>query len=907
MNANFGKPIKQILINVKIKYNGGELKFKANMDDKIENIMNQFSSKINKSLTSLFFLYNGQKMNNTDFNKNFSTIMNKINLKSKEIIILAEDLLLPPPGNDYNQLKDIKIMLITDSNEVKKFKKENKDSNLRNIIIREKLDINKYYFYYKNKLVDLEKKFVDLLDENYKKYNYLMINAKHKEAIIVNFLNINSKNKNSSMLCFPEDNLESKCKTYCNDKQINFYNLNFQFNNQFIDFNSNKKLTIRNLFNQEVVDTTNNKNPIELNSEVENLEKNNDIVGNMNQINNNITFTREIEINVSEKILSYTSFESREKIPNYYTNEKVSCCKKYKKRIAIILTILGILIIVGVIIIIICIKKKSKDKKSEKKPNEETKSDSDIIIKPETTNVITDIPTNNEYCETGEEEKCKICDENNIKCIDCNIGYKLVDGKCKSDYFIKLVYFTKQKEDKIDIINSVSDVTHIIIEGKKITPKSTSYQFKEQGNQTVYIQFDNKYSYKERIFEKNKHLISATFSDFGEYKIIIRLYRFFAGCVNLISVDFSKLSYVYADPYGTQYMFDECINLKYVNLKNLKIVSSAEYMFNGCVSLKSIDLSNTDMSGTKTLKKMFADCYSLESINLKGLKFYGESMYYMFENCYSLKEVDLSAFKPLYVKDICGLFYNCSSLTSVNFLDFYSDVLNDLGSLFYNCSSLKEVNIEEFNTKNVRSMQSMFEGCNSLTSIKIGKNFEVSKNIDCIALMFSRCYSLTSINFDIVVTNKVGRLSYLFSDCHSLTSLNLINFDTSNVDQFDYMFHNCYSLKSIDITNFKIKRNSDLKGMFSGCYQIKSINFSTITPEYYRFDEIFYDCPNLNYVDFSFIRNFPYYYFYTPSYYLFNKNISKNGTLIINENYYNRYLKELNIYPPEGWTLNFTN
>ena len=436
---------------------------------------------------------------------------------------------------------------------------------------------------------------------------------------------------------------------------------------------------------------------------------------------------------------------------------------------------------------------KSKDKKNA---NEETKN-SDIIIKPETTNEITgnptneitNNPTNNEYCETGEEGKCKICDENNIKCIDCNIGYKLVDGKCKSDYFIKLVYFTKQKEDKIDIINSISDVTHIFIEGKKITPTSISYQFKEQGNQTVYIQFESEFFYDSRIFENNKHLISATFSDFGEYQIGIRLYRFFAGCVNLISVDFSKLSYVYEsdtkyylEKYGTQYMFDECINLKYVNLKNVKILGSAEYMFNGCVSLKSIDLSNTDISSTYTLKHMFADCYSLESINLKGLKFYGESMYYMFQNCYSLKEVDLSAFKPLYVTNVCGLFYNCSSLTSVNFLDFYSDVLNDLGSLFYNCSSLKEVNIEEFNTKNVRSMQSMFEGCNSLTSIKIGKNFEVSKNIDCIALMFSRCYSLTSINFDIVVTNKVVRLSYLFSDCHSLTSVNLINFDTSNVE-----------------------------------------------------------------------------------------------------------------------------
>ena len=137
--------------------------------------------------------------------------------------------------------------------------------------------------------------------------------------------------------------------------------------------------------------------------------------------------------------------------------------------------------------------------------------------------------------------------------------------------------------------------------------------------------------------------------------------------------------------------------------------------------------------------------------------------------------------------------------------------------------------------------------------------------------------------------------------------LNICQRSFSTDDQFDYMFHNCYSLKSIDITNFKISQNANLKGMFSGCYQIKSINFSSINPNYYRFDEIFYDCPNLNYVDFSFIRVFPYYYSYTPSYYLFNKNISKNGTLIINKNYYNKYLQELNIYPPEGWTLNFTN
>ena len=120
------------------------------------------------------------------------------------------------------------------------------------------------------------------------------------------------------------------------------------------------------------------------------------------------------------------------------------------------------------------------------------------------------------------------------------------------------------------------------------------------------------------------------------------------------------------------------------------------------------------------------------------------------------------------------------------------------------------------------------------------------------------------------------------------------------------MFHNCYSLKTIDISNLNFKRNDNLKGMFSGCYSITSIDFSNVQPNYYQFDEIFYDCPNLNFVNFSFIRTYSYYYS-ASNLYLFNKNISKSGNLIINENYYNTYLKDLNIYPPEGWILNLTN
>ena len=467
-------------------------------------------------------------------------------------------------------------------------------------------------------------------------------------------------------------------------------------------------------------------------------------------------------------------------------------------------------------------------------PSDQTNSDEPT----DTTEDTVDHDDNKDECEIGEEEKCLTCDENKKECKTCNIGFKLVQGKCKTDYFMKVVYFTKQENDKIQIINDYSDVAYMFIEGKKIIPNDFNYQFKEEGYQIVYFQFKEQYYYKSQLFTNNKHIKSVVFSDFNEYQIGIQLNSMFAGCIELTSVDFSKLSYTYESDtkyalarLGTRYMFDGCINLKIINIKNLKAFGTTSYMLNNCKSLTSIDLSNFDISNIFYFDNMFTNCTSLQTINLKGFKLdMGYSIESMFKNCYSLKYLDLSAFKPLNLRYMNSAFYNCSSLTSINFLDLFSDDLYDMSYLFYNCSSLKEINIIDLNTKKVKNMQSMFEGCTTLTSIIIVSNFEINNNLEYIDSMFSRCHSLASIDFDILITNKITSLSSLFSDCHSLTSINLVNFDTSNVKYFDYIFHNCYNLKKIDITNFKINQNANLKGMFSGCYLIASIDFSNIEP-----------------------------------------------------------------------------
>ena len=181
----------------------------------------------------------------------------------------------------------------------------------------------------------------------------------------------------------------------------------------------------------------------------------------------------------------------------------------------------------------------------------------------------------NKPCEIGEEDKCLTCNTETNECKECNIAYKLVSGICRPDYNIKAIYLTKQDEDKIDIINNYNDVTHLYVEGKKITPSSTNYQFKKEGLQTVYFLFrflEDYYVYTSQLFRNNKHLKSITFSDFSEYYLPLSLDYLFAGCTNLTSVDFSKLSYIYTS--DMEHMLDGCINLTYVNVNNLKADSS---------------------------------------------------------------------------------------------------------------------------------------------------------------------------------------------------------------------------------------------------------------------------------------------------------------------------------------------
>ena len=110
------------------------------------------------------------------------------------------------------------------------------------------------------------------------------------------------------------------------------------------------------------------------------------------------------------------------------------------------------------------------------------------------------------------------------------------------------------------------------------------------------------------------------------------------------------------------------------------------------------------------------------------------------------------------------------------------------------------------------------------------------------------------------------------------------------------MFANCSSLTNIDISNFRINTGSNIQGMFMGCYSLTSISFQKSLARLSVYSSLFFDCPNLTYVNFSFVSK-------ESSYSsIFNKNISDHGVIVLNYDFYNKVYKN---HIPSGWNVTF--
>ena len=969
---------------------GNEIKEKCKSNDLIENIFRNYASKIGENLDLLFFVFQGEVIERSKFKLTLDEIIRKNYIENNKIIILAyknelncskENIIYQKNHNKNNNHNNINNQNNNNKNEIivtfnlnsnENYRiKTSWDNNIKDICIKyvndKGLDFSLLRFKYDGKIIDLEKKFGDIVNNWDRLIFKMIIQVYTGNPLIITFL---YKNKSEKLKCFKEDKVKDILNNYCKIIKENINHLQFYFENN---------------------------SPIEIDSEQIFIELFNNDTNNYFDSKEDFN-ANEIKYNDKNEIIITVKDKNDNPI---YSPINESNCNDKKKCLIIKITIpILILITIGILIYIFSIHKSSSKQSSNNSSNNASQNLSDSIDSDDTPKICSDgyfIPDDethqdckkcslegckkckgtyekndciscgllqsiyennkiikcNNSCEIGEEEKCLKCYENKTECEICNLGYSLVKGKCKSDYLIKVTYLTSIPNEEINLSDVSIYVSEMLIDGENFY-RISKYIFPEKGYHTVYFRFlPLTIGYDVYLFSGNENIISVKFLNFDEYIPAINFKGMFSKCTNLTSVDFSKISFENYYRYDFNDIFNGCINLKYVNFYNFN-TDKLDNMFYNCISLISIDLSKLNTIQTKTFENMFYNCISLKSINLKGINLESvTNINYMFYNCISLESIDLSDFQPHVLEKMENVFSNCINLTYINLNNFDTQNVVYMNYLFYNCSSLKYINLTDFNTKNVKylnntfsyctslksidifnfetnkveymnsmfshcyslesinllsfvtdnikDMNSMFSHCYSLKNIKFNKKNFLTDNVQNMTSFFSHCYSLTTIDLSNFNTKNVKYFNNMFSHCYSLTTIDLSNFNTEKVVNFDNMFSYCYSLKEINISHFNCKSYTSINKMFSGCYSLTSIDLSNFkNNEYPYYAQLFYDCPNLNYINITIfsagLRNYQK---------LFNTNISSNGVLIINQDYYNFYHDDYKFYLPSNWTIFF--
>ena len=514
-------------------------------------------------------------------------------------------------------------------------------------------------------------------------------------------------------------------------------------------------------------------------------------------------------------------------------------------------------------------------------------------------------------CQTGNDEKCKECDNQNNICLSCNSGFyipnddelkieckscsinnckdchgtKIEDicDACESNYQpeIESGKIKKCKLNNCEIGEEEKCLTCNEIE-KKCTSCNPSYALVDGKceplftfkavylvlNPLEYVQIidKSKIPYIKEIYVDgeigNKNNINQNgnykFENTGEHNIKILLeitsdilVELFHNCKRLISVKFNTI----------KNDFDN----------NIKITSMQEMLLN-CEKLISIDISKIETKYVENISYMAYGCSKLTSIDFSKNNFENVvNASYIFAYDDSLTNVNLGSFQSLEyfnyafykalmtsidlsllytynLKDISRLFYNCYSLKKINLNDnFYTEQILDMRFLFYNCSSLTSLNLSSFDTKNVRNMSFMFNNCSLLESINMN-NFDTSNVISMYA-MFNNCSSLISIDITKFKTENTEDMAFMFNGCFALKNIDLSQFKTNKVNNMKAMFQDCQSLTSIDVSNFDTSQVTEFRNMFFGCTSLTSLDISKFNFEkYISYHLLYYGYGYINYM-----------------------------------------------------------
>ena len=219
-------------VNIVFIYESQEKEnIKCNINEKIINVFKVFSKKIGVDLNSLYFLYNGDKIN--DFEKTFDQLINKDNRIIMEITILVYK------ANEDNSKINV---YFSEGDNISKFSCD-KNETIRNICNRYE---NEFNFKHNSKIYKHEGIELDL-DKTFPYYNNsendIFIKVYPKTLVLIIFAYLGTL---YSMECYKEDKVEDISSEFASKNNINKNKIIFKYKDSSI----NQKITLNEFLNE---------------------------------------------------------------------------------------------------------------------------------------------------------------------------------------------------------------------------------------------------------------------------------------------------------------------------------------------------------------------------------------------------------------------------------------------------------------------------------------------------------------------------------------------------------------------------------------------------------------------------------------------------------------------------------
>ena len=220
----------------------------------------------------------------------------------------------------------------------------------------------------------------------------------------------------------------------------------------------------------------------------------------------------------------------------------------------------------------------------------------------------------NLQCEIGIGDKCLTCETEQRKksqCASCNLGYKLINGKCKKIENSFIGIYNATSTSKFTRIMCVSENNIKLSDFDMYDNGKKVYPYLDQGRWRSWMDED----YISYVFPTlGKHEVKITFN-----KTLTDMKYLFVDCYDLISIDFNE-AFDTSHVLCMYYMFSSCDSLQHINVSsfNTSLVGDMEGMFTGCDSLTSLDLSNFDTKNVDYMQCIFAYSEQLSYLDISS-------------------------------------------------------------------------------------------------------------------------------------------------------------------------------------------------------------------------------------------------------------------------------------------------